>query len=105
MPVESISWYDSEEFCARLSKSTGRDYRLPSESEWEYACRAGTIAPFHFGETITTDLANYDGNYVHGKEPKEIDRESTTEVGSSGLANSFGLYDMDGNIWEWCADT
>ncbi|WP_309242658.1 SUMF1/EgtB/PvdO family nonheme iron enzyme [Limnofasciculus baicalensis] len=105
LPVEQISWYDSEEFCARLSKSTGRNYRLPSESEWEYACRAGTTTPFHFGETITTDLANYNGNYVYGKEPKGIYRKSTTEVGSSGLANSFGLYDMHGNIWEWCADT
>ena len=63
-PVETISWYDADEFCARLSKATGRDYRLPSESEWEYACRAGTTTPFHFGETITSELANYDGNYT-----------------------------------------
>jgi formylglycine-generating enzyme required for sulfatase activity len=106
LPVEEILWYyDSEEFCARLSKSTGRNYRLPSESEWEYACRAGTTTPFHFGETLTTDLANYGGNNVYGKEPKGIYRKSTTEVGSSGFANSFGLYDMHGNIWEWCADT
>ncbi|MCP2731151.1 formylglycine-generating enzyme family protein [Limnofasciculus baicalensis] len=105
LPVEQISWYDAEEFCARLSNHTGRSYRLPSESEWEYACRAGTTTPFHFGETITTELVNYNGNAVYGKAPKGIYRESTTVVGSSGLANSFGLYDMHGKVWEWCADT
>jgi formylglycine-generating enzyme required for sulfatase activity len=103
-PVEQVSWYDAVEFCDRLSQYTGRTYRLPSEAEWEYACRAGTKTPFHFGETITTDLANYNGNYTYGQEPKGVYREETTEVGSFGVANNFGLYDMHGNVYEWCLD-
>jgi formylglycine-generating enzyme required for sulfatase activity len=102
-PVERVSWYDAVEFCQRLSKLTGQEYRLPSEAEWEYACRAGTTTPFHFGETITTDLANYNGNYTYASEPKGKYREQTTPVGSFPL-NAFGLYDMHGNVWEWCAD-
>jgi formylglycine-generating enzyme required for sulfatase activity len=104
LPVECVSWYDAVEFCDRLSNHTKRQYRLPSEAEWEYACRAGTKTPFHFGETITTDLANYDGNYTYGQEPKGVYREETTEVGSFGVANNFGLYDMHGNVYEWCLD-
>jgi formylglycine-generating enzyme required for sulfatase activity len=103
-PVEQVSWYDAVEFCDRLSRHTKRQYRLPSEAEWEYACRAGTKTPFHFGETITTDLANYNGNYTYGQEPKGVYREETTEVGSFGVANNFGLYDMHGNVYEWCLD-
>jgi len=102
-PVEQVSWYHATEFCARLSQFTGRDYRLPSEAEWEYACRAGTTTPFYFGETITPDLANYDGNYTYNQGPKGINRKETTEVGSFP-PNAFGLYDMHGNVYEWCQD-
>jgi formylglycine-generating enzyme required for sulfatase activity len=102
-PVESVSWYDAVEFCRRLSQATGKDYRLPSEAEWEYACRAATMTPFYCGETITTDLANYDGNYTYGAGVKGEYRQTTTDVGSFP-ANPFGLYDMCGNVWEWCAD-
>jgi formylglycine-generating enzyme required for sulfatase activity len=102
-PVETVSWYQAVEFCARLSKNTGRNYRLPSEAEWEYACRAGTTTPFHFGQTITTDQVNYDGNYTYGNSRKGKYRQETTDVGSFP-PNAFGLYEMHGNVWEWCAD-
>ncbi|WP_347239093.1 formylglycine-generating enzyme family protein [Sphaerospermopsis sp. FACHB-1094] len=104
LPVEQVSWYDAVEFCARLSKKTGRQYRLPSEAEWEYACRAGSAKPFSFGDTITTDVVNYDGNYTYGNAPKGKYRGQTTAVGTFS-PNAFGLYDMHGNVWEWCADT
>jgi formylglycine-generating enzyme required for sulfatase activity len=92
-PVETVSWQDAVAFCEALSERTGRTYRLASEAEWEYACRAGTAGPFHFGETITPDLANYDGNYTCGQGPKGIYREQTTDVGQFP-PNRFGLYDM-----------
>jgi formylglycine-generating enzyme required for sulfatase activity/uncharacterized caspase-like protein len=102
-PVEKVSWNDAVEFCQKLSQKTGREYRLPSEAEWEYACRAGTTTPFHFGETITTELANYDGTYTYASEPKGKYLQQTTDVGSFP-PNAFGLYDMHGNVWEWCQD-
>jgi formylglycine-generating enzyme required for sulfatase activity len=102
-PVEQVSWYDAVEFCARLSRHTGREYRLPSEAEWEYACRAGTTTPFHFGEMMTTEVANYNGSsYADG--PEGESRGETTPVTEFGIANAFGLCDMHGNVWEWCLD-
>jgi formylglycine-generating enzyme required for sulfatase activity len=104
LPVEQISWYEAVEFCDRLSKETNRDYRLPSEAEWEYACRSGTTTPFHFGETITSDLANYNGEVTYGDAPKGKSLGKTTPVGNFQVANAFGLYDPHGNVWEWCYD-
>ncbi|BCL35628.1 SUMF1/EgtB/PvdO family nonheme iron enzyme [Nostoc sp. MS1] len=103
-PVTQVSWFDAVEFCDRLSQKTGHKYRLPSEAEWEYACRAGTTTPFHFGQTINFNVANYDSRYPYLSEPKGIYREKTTEVGFFQFANSFGLFDMHGLVWEWCLD-
>ena len=102
-PVERVSWHDAVAFCDRLAQRLGRDYRLPSEAEWEYACRAGTKTPFHFGESIATSVANYNGNYSYGRGSKGKYRRKMTEVGTFS-AKTFGLYDMHGNVWEWCAD-
>ncbi|MEH2413537.1 formylglycine-generating enzyme family protein [Nostoc sp.] len=103
-PVEHVSWNDAVDFCKKLSQKAGRKYRLPSEAEWEYACRAGTTTPFHFGETITTELANYNGYFTYASAPQGKYRQETTEVGSFP-PNAFGLYDMHANVWEWCQDT
>ena len=103
LPVERVSWNDAQEFCARLSRMANKTYRLPTEAEWEYACRGGTTTPFYCGETISTDLANYNGNYTYGQGQKGEYREKTTKVGIFP-ANPFGLYDMCGNVWEWCED-
>jgi formylglycine-generating enzyme required for sulfatase activity len=103
-PVMFVSWHMAIEFCARLTNYTNRHYRLPSEAEWEYACRAGTTTPFHFGETITTELANYQDRGFYNAAPRGKDRIETTSVGRFGISNAFGLSDMHGNIQEWCAD-
>jgi len=103
-PVDNISWQDALSFCERLSEKTGHSYRLPSETEWEYACRARTTTPFHIGKTLTFELANYDATQAYGSEPAAGQyRGETTDVGSF-LPNGFGLHDMHGNVWEWCAD-
>jgi formylglycine-generating enzyme required for sulfatase activity len=103
LPVENVSWEQAVEFCARLSRETGRDYRLPTEAEWEYACRAGTKTPFHFGQTITGKLVNYDSGITYAQERKVKREGKTTSVGTYP-PNAFGLYDMHGNVWEWCED-
>ena len=90
-------------YCKWLYEKTGVFYRLPTEAEWEYACRAGTITPFSFGETITTDSANFNGEQPFKKTPKGEFRKRLTPVGHFP-PNAFGLYDMHGNVWEWCAD-
>jgi formylglycine-generating enzyme required for sulfatase activity len=102
-PVEAVSWSDANKFCRRLSQRTGRNYTLPSEAQWEYACRAGTTTPFHFGATISTELANYNGRQTYGHGPVGEYRQQTTDV-TSFPANAWGLHDMHGNVWEWCAD-
>ncbi len=102
-PVEQVSWEEAMEFCNRLSQRTGRTYTLPSEAQWEYACRAGTSTPFHFGGTMTTELANYNGEYTYANGPKGEYREQTTPVGMFP-SNAWGLQDMHGNVLEWCQD-
>jgi formylglycine-generating enzyme required for sulfatase activity len=102
-PVEQVSWLDALEFCRRLSQRTGQRYGLPSEAQWEYACRAGSTTPFHFGATLTPELANYNGIHVYGNGPKGTYREQTIEV-ASFPASGWGLHDMHGNVLEWCED-
>ncbi|MDV3348738.1 formylglycine-generating enzyme family protein [Leptothoe sp. LEGE 181152] len=103
-PVERVNWHEAVEFCERLSRYTQRDYRLPTEAEWEYACRAGTTTLFHFGETLATAVANYDCRSVYGYDPTGAYLQETTPVDHFNLGNAFGLCDMHGNIWEWCQD-
>ncbi|WP_445241090.1 formylglycine-generating enzyme family protein [Microcoleus vaginatus] len=106
-PVIGVSWQDAVKFCDKLSEKTGKKYRLLSEAEWEYACRAGTTGPFHFGETITIELVKHDKYPVYANAPPTDSynrSRETTDVGSF-TPNAFGLYDMHGNVWEWCSDT
>ena len=104
-PVESVTWHQCNEFCMKLSGLIKGQVTvlLPSEAEWEYACRAGTTTEYHFGNVLNTDLANYDGSYSFNNSPKGKCRKETTDVGTFP-ANSWGLYDVHGNVWEWCRD-
>lgn len=103
LPVESVSWDDCQNFIKKLREKDKKPYRLPSEAEWEYACRAGTTTPFHFGETLSTDQANYDGTAIYGNGKKGVNRMIPTSVGSFP-PNAWGLCDMHGNVWQWCKD-
>jgi formylglycine-generating enzyme required for sulfatase activity len=102
-PVVIVTWNDAVKFCEWLSQKESVVYRLPTEAEWEYACRAGTTTPFSFGETISTDQVNYNGRYIYGDGKDGEYRGERTAVGSFA-ANVFGLHDMHGNVWEWCQD-
>jgi formylglycine-generating enzyme required for sulfatase activity len=103
-PVEQVSWDDAKAFVSKLNaKNDGLTYRLPSEAEWEYAARAGTTTAFAFGDSLSADQANFDGNYPYGGAAKGKYLEKTTPAGSY-RSNAFGLYDMHGNVWEWCED-
>ncbi|NEO87401.1 MAG: formylglycine-generating enzyme family protein [Spirulina sp. SIO3F2] len=123
-PVEQIDWYQAHEFCQRLRQATGRPYRLPSEAEWEYACRAITpeevltvqgrltirrwneqfCKPFFLGQTLTDEVANYNAHQTYGDGNQGEYRNTTTSVDHFKIANAFGLSDMHGNVREWCAD-
>jgi formylglycine-generating enzyme required for sulfatase activity len=103
LPLMNISGEGAAEFCRRLAKKTGKPYCLPSEAQWEYACRAGTSTPFSTGETLTTDYANFVGQPPYREEPVGIYRHVVTP-GDTFLPNPFGISDMHGNLWEWCAD-
>ena len=103
LPIDNETWDDCQEFIKKLREKEKKPYRLPTEAEWEYACRAGTTTPFHFGENISTDQANYYGQFPYGNGEKGVSRRQPTPVGSFP-ANAWGLYDMHGNAWQWCQD-
>lgn len=102
-PIVQVSWDDAQEFIQRLNSLTGKTYRLPTEAEWEYAARAGTTTPFSYGETITPEMVNYDGNYPYGNAPKGEYRRGTIAVNTLS-PNPWGLYHIHGNVWEWVED-
>jgi formylglycine-generating enzyme required for sulfatase activity len=102
-PVVGVTWHDAQQYLRWIGAQTGQTYRLPSEAEWEYACRAGTKTAFSFGDGIGTELANYDGNYTYNGSAKGVYRQGTTPAGEFP-PNPWGLYDMHGNVWEWVQD-
>lgn len=102
-PVVGVNWFDALRYVQWLSQATGRSYRLPSEAEWEYACRAGTRTAFSWGDTISPEQANYDGNFTYNGGPRGAYRRGTTPAGMFA-PNAWGLYDMHGNVWEWVQD-
>jgi len=102
-PALHVSWNDAAAYCTWMKEKTGKKFRLPTEAEWEYACRAGTTTPFNTGENLTTDQANYDGNYPYNNNPKGDSLENTVAV-DTFASNAWGLYNMHGNVWEWCGD-
>jgi formylglycine-generating enzyme required for sulfatase activity len=103
LPVEQVSWEDCQEFVKKLRAKDSKRYRLPTEAEWEYACRAGTTTPIYFGETISTDQANYHGDFVYGNGKQGLNRQKTTPV-NQFPPNAWGLCDMNGNVCQWCQD-
>jgi formylglycine-generating enzyme required for sulfatase activity len=103
LPVERVGCKDAMEFCANLTRKTKQNIRLPTEAEWEYACRAGTTTPFHFGTELNGTQANCDGTKPYGTTTKGPDLKKTSAVGSYP-ANAWGLHDMHGNVYEWCSD-
>lgn len=102
-PVELISWHDSVEFCKIISNLTGQLWDLPTEAEWEYSCRAGSDTAFHYGNVLNSSMANFDGEYPYGTSKKGLYRGKAVPV-KSFMPNNWGLYDMHGNVWEWCRD-
>jgi formylglycine-generating enzyme len=102
-PVVHVSWNDAVEYCRWLSEKKGKSYRLPTEAEWEYACRAGSRTPFNTGDNITTSQANYNGHNPYNNNPRGVLRQNTVPV-DSFAPNAWGLYNMHGNVYEWCSD-
>ena len=108
LPVERVTWGNAVVFCRKLSEwpeeqRHGRKYRLPTEAEWEYACRGDSLQPFHLGLSLSSSLANFDGNYPYGGAPRGPFLKRTSPAGSYP-PSPLGLYDLHGNVWEWCAD-
>jgi formylglycine-generating enzyme len=103
LPVVGVNWFEVQDFLERLRRTTGRALRLPTESEWEYVCRAGTTTPYAFGATLSTDQANYNGTFPLPGQASGLNRGALTAVGTFS-PNAWGLFDLHGNVWEWTAD-
>ena len=103
LPVENVSWDDAQAFCLELKVTTQARFGIPTEAQWEYACRAGTTTPFHFGNELNGTQANCDGTAPYGTAMAGVWLEKPTPVGKYP-GNAWGLHDMHGNVWEWCSD-